>query len=292
MWLLGSPRSGSTWLLQMLRDHGSVIPINEPLIGFYFGAFLADTPGLHAAGLDASNCMIRQVRAQEHGHFFAEEFSDIWGPALARFMLARFHAHAQRYPARVPLRRAMVVVKEPNGSQSADLIARTLPRSRLLFLLRDGRDVVDSEIASVANDSWVSRAFPGVKGVAGPDRLEFLINSSYKWLWRTEVVQAAFASHSGPKHLVRYEDLRDDPIAQLKSIFGWLDLEVTDEALVDVVQRHSFERLPDDMRGPREFARSASPGAWRVNLSQEEKEAVHRVIGPKLLELGYEEPEP
>src|SRR3712207_8163602 len=31
VWVLGSPRSGSTWLLRLLGDHGAVVPVNEPL---------------------------------------------------------------------------------------------------------------------------------------------------------------------------------------------------------------------------------------------------------------------
>ena len=53
----------------------------------------------------------------------------------------------------------LLLVKEPNGSQSADVIMRAQPTARLLFLLRDGRDVVDSELASFAVGGWQERAF-------------------------------------------------------------------------------------------------------------------------------------
>jgi hypothetical protein len=271
----------------MLAEHGSVVPVNEPLIGFYLGPFLSDTSGLSASELDASNCMFRQVRAQARGHFFSEEFSDVWMPGLATMMLERFHAHAVKYPADVPLQRALVAVKEPNGSQSADIISRTLPRSRLLFLLRDGRDVVDSELAAIAKGAWASRDFLGITGIAKSDRLRFVIDSAYRWLWRTGIVQAALATHPGPTYLVRYEDLRAHPIDQLTQILRWLGLENRKEATEDIVRRHAFEGLPEEKRGPTEFARSASPGAWRVNLSEKEKDAIHEILGPKLQELGY-----
>ena len=45
VWLFGSPRSGSTWLLQMLGEHPRIVPINEPLIGFHLSPFQANDPG-------------------------------------------------------------------------------------------------------------------------------------------------------------------------------------------------------------------------------------------------------
>jgi len=37
------------------------------------------------------------------------------------------------------------VIKEPNGSHAADTIVSLLPRSRVLFLLRDGENLTEEE---------------------------------------------------------------------------------------------------------------------------------------------------
>jgi hypothetical protein len=285
VWVLGSPRSGSTWLLQLLGDHEAVIPINEPLIGWYLGPFMCDLPAMHAENLDLSNFTLRKIHEDKRPSFFANEFEDVWLPGLAKMMRQRFHAHAVRYPAGVPLSRTWVVIKEPNGSQSADVIMRALPRSRLLFLLRDGRDVVDSELAANSKGSWVGREFPGSAGIE--DRVEFVVQSAKKWLWRTEVVEAAYAGHDGPKLLVRYEDLRADPQIHMRRLFDWLEIDIGDEQLAAMIEKRAFERLPEEARGPDQFFRAAKPGGWSENLSSAEQDALERVIGPKLRELGY-----
>ncbi len=182
----------------------------------------------------------------------------------------------------------MIAIKEPNGSQSADLIIAALPRARLLFLLRDGRDVVDSELAGSLDDGWVTKEFPGARVVSSRDRLSFATNSAYKWLWRTEVVQRVFAEHPGPKHFLRYEDLLRDPHGELRSLFSRLELDVDDQQLADWIHRHSFDALPSTGRGPREFFRAAQPGLWRESLTSEEQTAIAEIHGPKLRELGYE----
>lgn len=287
VWLLGSPRSGSTWLLQLLREHPVVVPINEPLIGVYFSPFLSDLPAMSAELLDAESFTFRKVQAERPSQFFAEEFASTWMPALSTMLRERFHAHAVRYPSSVPVGESLVVIKEPNGSQSADLLMRALPGSRLVFLLRDGRDVVDSELAANMKGSWVSDVFAGASGVSDAERLPFVIQSAKKWLWRTEVVQAAYAAHRGPKLLLRYEDLRADPEPHLRRLFTWLGVDISDADLTSLIDAHAFERLPPEERGPDQFHRSATPGGWRENLRPEEQQALSVVLGEKLRELEY-----
>jgi hypothetical protein len=148
VWVVGSPRSGSTWLLKLLKDHPAVVPVNEPLIGWHLGPFMSDLPGADASRLVLSNALLGRTRTGDRSWFFAEEFRSTWQPALGRMLRERLYEHARQYPADVPRDRTRVVIKEPNGSQSSDMIMAALPSSRLLFLLRDGRDVVDSDLAA------------------------------------------------------------------------------------------------------------------------------------------------
>lgn len=288
LWILGSPRSGSTWLLKLLRGHPSVVAINEPLIGWYLGPFLSDMPGGKAERLDTSNFTLRREQRHKADQFFATQFEDVWRPDLARMIRRRFAAHAIRFPPPDGgVSRAIIAIKEPNGSQSADEIMRALPQARFLFLLRDGRDVVDSELAAHLKDAWLSKAFPGAGGIEPDARLEFVGQSARKWLWRTEVVQAAFAEHPGPRRLIRYEELLADPAAHLRSLFAWLGIAANQDLVQTTVDRHAFERLPEAHRGPLGFYRSASPGSWRENLSEPEQAELARILHPKLRELGY-----
>ena len=181
---------------------------------------------------------------------------------------------------------ALLLVKEPNGSQSADVIMRAQPEARLLFLLRDGRDVVDSELASFVVGGWQERLFAHMRGVADAERLDFVTNSAYQWLWRTEVVEAAFAEHRGPKHMLRYEELLSEPAAAPRRALQMARQPLGPSEVAGIVDRFAFERQSG--RGPTAFNRSATPGAWRENLRPEERAAVEDILGAKLRELGYD----
>jgi hypothetical protein len=289
IWLFGSPRSGSSWLLQLLASHPAVVQVNEPLIGGYLGPIISESTNVNPDDLDLSNFTLLRAERDKPESFFSSEFTEAWTPALGELILKRLLAQTLRYPSEVPPSRTIVAIKEPNGSQSADVLMSALPRARLLFLLRDGRDVVDSELAANMEGAWLSTSIPGVSGIAEDKRVEFVRRSAYKWLWRTEVVQEAFRAHAGPKYLIRYEELLKDPTIQMKSLFEWVGLKTDDAQLATWIERRSFERIPAEARGPHGFFRAASPGMWRESLTAEEQAVVEAIIGPKVRELGYDD---
>ena len=286
VWLFGSPRSGSTWLILMAAQHPKIVIMNEPTIGYHLSPFLCNEPGYHAEDLDINTFTQRRVMEDDPQKFFSARHADVWVRGLRQLLNDRFRVHLERtVPGEVP-DDALLLIKEPNGSQSADVIMRAQPRARLLFLLRDGRDVVDSELASFAIGGWQERRFAHMRGVGEDERLDFVTRSAYQWLWRTEVVQSAFAEHTGPKHMVRYEDLLREPERHFGELFEWLGMPLETSEVAGMVETLAFEKLPS--RGPNKFNRFATPGAWRENLRPDERAAVEDILRPKLGELGYD----
>jgi hypothetical protein len=288
-WILGSPRSGSSWLTQMLGEFEPIWPIHEPMIGWYLGPFIADLPGIDPGTISWHHCTLPRFQHDTPSQFFADEFKSTWLPGLRRLILERLEAEVTRRSDGRFGATSIVLVKEPNGSQAADLILEALPRSTLIFLLRDGRDVVDSQLAAMQDGGWAAAHqggdFDPTDEVA---RSTFLRDSAYKWLWRTEVVADAYGRHPGPKHLLRYEDLLADPAGELKGILRLLGLPDPAGRTDAIAAKYAFDRLPADQKGPLKFVRAAQPGLWRENLTAEEQAMVGRIIGPKLRDLGYE----
>lgn len=288
-WILGSPRSGSSWLTQMLGEHESIWPIHEPMIGWYLGPFVADLPGIDPARISWEHCTVPRLQADTPSQFFADEFKPAWLPGLRRLILERLEAEVTREGDGRFGADSVVVVKEPNGSQAADLILEATPQSTLIFLLRDGRDVVDSQLAAMRKGSWAAPEDGGAFDSADADmRSAFLRDSAYKWLWRTEVVTDAYGRHPGPKLLLRYEDLLADPARELRGILKLLGLPDFGEQADVIATRYAYDELPAELKGPLKFVRAAQPGLWRENLTAEEQRMIEQILGPKLRELGYE----
>jgi Sulfotransferase domain len=99
----------------------------------------------------------------------------------------------------------------------------------------------------------------------------------------------AFDAHKGPKVLVRYEELRSDTLGTMKRIYSTLGIEVDEAQLEQVVNKHSWENIPEDQKGQGKFYRKATPGGWREDLTPEQAEAVARVTASLMKELYPEE---
>jgi hypothetical protein len=278
VWMFGSPRSGSSWLMKMLSGRSEVTTIDESYLGAHLVPLSATT--------EAGEYFDHGQRAEDPSYFFARRYLPVFRPLL-RDLLLRGLGNQVRDLRPGPLPR-WVVIKEPNGSHAADTIVSLLPSSRMLFLLRDGRDVVDSLVDAMFRDKtwWKDRA----SFVRPPqERLAFVSQHSALWIRRTMASQRAFAALPDEQRLlVRYEELLSETPAQLRRIFDWLDLDVSEGDVERIVARNAFEAVPKRRRGPGKAVRAATPGLWRENLTSEEQQAMHEAMGTKLRELGYE----
>lgn len=285
-WIFGSSRSGSTWLLRMLSDLEGVVPIDDPHLGHHLGVW-RPIPLAWAIGEEDSPELstLLDLKADEPGYFFAERYRDSWRQPLHDLIEARFEAQARELNGSLVAAPAYVV-KEP-GSHVAPLLAELFPESKLVFLLRDGRDVVDSWLDAYSEGSWAIRggAFP----VAPEGRVALIRWLSAVWVFRSRAVRQAFnARDPNDRVLVRYEALLANTQQCLAEVCDTIGLATAN--LPKVVARHRFDLLPAPARGQGSEARAATPGAWRENLSAEEQAAMHEVLGEALAEFGYESP--
>lgn len=287
VWILGSPRTGSTWLLNLLAFDRRVIKLDEPTIGVHLGALMLDFVSVQPRSVTPERLRLNDVRAELPHYFFSRRYEEVWRPLVRQLLLGRFDAEVRDIASRRRIPEPIPVIKEPVGSQAADILMSLLPEARLLFLLRDGRDVIDSELDAFRPGGWVAQHLPDYT-TSDRDRLNFVNARAHAWLARTEAVERAYADH-GPelRMMVRYEDLLADTQPVLSRLVGWLGLELDEEASRTAVAVTDFDRLDDTQKGPGKFARAARPGLWRENLTADEQELIEGVMGAKLRELGY-----
>lgn len=287
-WIFGSSRSGSTWLLKMLSDLEGVVPVDDPHLGHHLGVW-RPIPLAWAACEDPPELStLLDLKAGESGYFFAERHRDAWWEPLRALIAARFEAQAADAGLHDPADTSAFVVKEP-GSHVAPLLADLFPASKVVFLLRDGRDVVDSWLDAYSEGSWAipGGAFP----VSAEGRIPLIRWLSAVWAYRSRAVRQAYESRGeGERILIRYEDLRGGTEEWLEKVCALIGIDA--ERVPEVVEGHRFERQPRAARGRRRFIRQARPGSWRETLSAAEQRAMHEEMGDALAEFGYDVDEP
>lgn len=287
--MLGSPRTGSTWLLNLLTVHERIVPFDEPGIGYHLGLFVADVLGAQPTSFDEAHALLPARRAHDRQYFFSTEYERVWLPRLRALILDRMQAQLRDWAREKHVDDPIAMIKEPAGSQVAEFIFHVLPASRLLFLIRDPRDVLDSHLDAIDAGSWMANRFGAAATLSPRERLDFLAGQAHRWLTRTEVIERAYERlPDDQRYRVRYEDLRSDTVNSLRGIVRWLGLDVADARLHDIAKLLSFDALPEDARGKGKFTRAATPGTWRENLTAEEQAFVNDTLGDTLGRYGYE----
>ena len=270
VWILGFPRTGSTWLAHMMEELDEHAVWREPYVGALFGNLYYDWVG---------------EKHFETRHFvLGPRFRDSWLRSIRAFILSEANV---RFPGLG--KDGYLVIKEPNGSVGAPLLVGALPESRMIFLLRDPRDVVASRLDSVRKGSWLyqRRVEEGGGRTAMFNMQENALveKTANGYLRSVRNVKEAYETHEGPRVLVKYEDMRADALGTMKRIYSTLDIPVENGALERSVREHAWENVPDEQKGEGKFHRKAKPGGWREDLTEEQVETVERITAPLLEEF-------
>jgi hypothetical protein len=273
----------------MLAEVDRVIPIDDPHIGHHLGVW-RPIPLAWATAKDPPKLgTLADFKRKKRDYLFSDRFRDTWMPQLRDLISARFAAQAaQDIAAAGGIDRPIVVVKEP-GSHAADTIMDLFPHSSLIFLLRDGRDVVDSWLDAYRDGSWATDE--GAYPLDDTGRSALIRWQASVWLHRTEVVQETYARTDRDRRvLIRYEEMRADPGAALRKICATLGIEASGESLDGIAAANEFSRVPESHKGAGREIRRAEPGGWATHMSREEILEMHEILAEKLNELGYLRP--
>ncbi len=262
IWMFGSPRTGSTWLSYIMAELKNQERWHEPYVGLLFGSLVYER-------LKDDEKLLNSP-----AFIMGEPYREVWLRSIRNFVL---DGAATRYPK---LKEDQyLVIKEPNGSVGAPLLLEATPESRLIFLIRDSRDVVASRLDAFKRGSWTKQN----RDYSTPEKLNAHTRRLAKdYLKAVSQVQEAYEAHPGRKAIVRYEDLRHDTVGALSTMYDTLEIEADEVRLRAAVARHSWARIPDSQKGSGKFYRKAQPGGWKEDLSSEQVRIIENVTGPIL----------
>jgi hypothetical protein len=279
IFIIGAPRSGTTWLQKLLASHpqiktGQESDVFYSYIGPQLRAWRGELPiqrsGRGGVGL---GCYFREedflLNLKNYMNVLLKPM--LGGLGAGEFFLEKTPGHALYLPE----------------------IMELLPRARIIHILRDGRDVCASLLA--ASRSWGENWAPKKSWQAA-------------WIWARHVqAVTSFAPNIPPGqfHEIRYEQLHENPLGTMKAMSEFLALGWSESEMMNAIQRNRPDAkaqsnatvIPlhgeiamqsgDVVKDPPGFIRKAVPGSWRTDLSLWEKLRIWRVAGKTLSELGY-----
>lgn len=280
VFLVGAPRSGTTWLQSLLGADPTVVTPQETDL---FSTFVAP---LQAAWDEQVGRSADEQRARRTKGLPAvlsdADFEDLMA-TLIRRVLDRVH---DLDPAAT-----VIVEKSPSHSRHVDLIARYLPDAAFVHILRDGRDVAAS--LQAASKGWGSYWAPAATPRAAR-------------AWKESVLGARRAAATGRYTEVRYEDLRAGRTAPLCETFAACGIDLDDARAAGLLAEFSLDRMKDGtapstialggsmaerhdaLREPAGFFGHGDTGGWRATWTDDDRLRFDETAGDLLVDLGYE----
>lgn len=270
VWLFGSPRGGTNWVAGDLLSYNTNF-VNELHIEEHLAMRANEVEGKIVRRIDNPQ--------QNPGYFFSEKYKDVWMFYLRKLILNRICAQTNDIQKKT-------MVKEVVGVGATEILSECLNKSKIIFLIRDGRDYLDSLWAAIDSGAFHTTHMPSLK-LPGK-KTQWVKGHSILWVNRINNFFKCYKQH--PKELsywVKYEDILKNTSEELEKLYKFIDVEISGEQLQKIVNEHSFKNIPESEKGLGKMKRSASPGKWRKNFTEEEVKIMHEMMGPMLSKLGY-----
>jgi hypothetical protein len=264
VFLVGGPRSGTTWLQLLLSRSARVATANETHL------FTGYTRSLFSAWKHHQ----RNARALGLHHLMSEEeYLDLIRNFTCKVMLRILDKKPEA---------DVILEKTPDHVLHWSNILKIFPDAYFLHIVRDPRSVVSSLCAAGTGwgRQWASR--------------EVLVNCEtwIKYVKESKNLKAATNNFLQ----VTYEDLWQNGEKTLMSVFSWLGVQIAfdecrkilDECQIANLRGNRLEAAPWDLTAePKEFYRKGGTENWRSELTPREAFLIEHLARDLMTEFGF-----
>lgn len=261
--VVGAPRSGTTWLHRMLAAHPDIASMQAELTLFTYLAYW-------------ERRYLTEKNHIERGHW--QQGAPLLYTADEFYNALRDTAHDVY--ARVlekNLNATHILDKHPDYALNIPLIYRLFPKVKVLHIIRDGREVAVSMMSAQHRIGF------GEGKIHGAARH-----------WASNVLAARHGGQLlGPGQYLelRYEELKNDTVRQLHSVFKFCNLQTSDAAVAQIASEFDIRNKQLSRGNADVNTMRAKPDAiWKAKLSLEQRWVLDRVAGHLLAELRYSDP--
>ena len=295
--IFGHSRSGNTLLMRLIRLHPEVH-------ANYQGTFFSRPPGLKSLvnSPEIEAWLSRGTNYWNHGR----DLSPLVMRAAADFIMER---DARKYGKRIVGDKSPTTITSGQAIRDAHKI---YPDARIIYIIRDGRDVMVSdrfrnfveEKFLRAGDAEIIAAFQ-----KNPDQFKSGERSLFTeaWLrdpyqgipsWSINLVESRKEGQRlyGEKYYeIKYEDILTDPLNELKKLWTFLGvrnnkvspalkISVKNEIAINPDETWQAER--NSAIAP--YLSKGRYGNWKTFFTQEDKRVFKELAGEQLITWGYE----
>lgn len=248
LFLIGCPRSGTTFTANLLNSHPEVLMTSET-----------------AAFILADDVIKKARKGVVSGINYGKQYHGLLAEMLARSYRPMIEAYYERIASEQ--QRGYLSYwgeKHPHMHECLERVEADFPDACYVYVVRDPRDstcsiadMIGTDYASAINNWKVfSDAYEAFVANLAPDRLMTL----------------------------RYEDIVGDYYSAANAVFGWLQLPIAAQVLEFI---HSAKDIDaHTTRTKRDFV-TESVGRWKTQLDSKDIDLTNALVGDYLDKYGY-----
>jgi hypothetical protein len=268
----GAPRSGTTWLQQIIDQHPRASCRGEGLFAKEMLPLFDDCMAKRRASLDAKN---KAVFSHMQGYPLPGRGESQFLAATA--ILLALHQQAQGKDC------LAYGEKTPENVFAFPQFKQVFPRAKLIAIVRDPRDLLtsawhffqsrsDSDQSDKAKRDFVQAALPSIG-----QGMKAVLNHRQ--------------ADPGSCRIVTYEALHKDPIPHMADVFRFLGLAATDEIVTACVEATRFDKMAGGRAAGNgangSFLRKGVVGDWRSTLSSAMNDMILEELGWAFPHFGW-----
>ena len=300
VFVIAAPRSGTTWLSKVLNAHPELYCTENRLFGNYADFIQDDAvaePRLRVTLDKYINSISLHTNSSDLGlsrQKFQKQLTGVLIESLFDF-----------YNKKSGNKQVIDKITPYVGtSELVDIqLKQYFTRSKLVYLLRDGRDVCTSGVfhwlkkrqaeQEYSESALRRRDFFLSKTSCDSSMERFFTDAELEEWAQTwaQPLRTFYVNRNKKPHLVRYEDMLSNMEAVLSALFKFLDVSYTNEITQKCINAGDFKQMSGRDKGqakPGAHVRKGISGDWRNYFTQRDGEIFNQITDNLLFELGYE----
>ncbi len=290
--VISAPRSGSTWLTNALNEHSDIFATEHRLFGDFCEIWKDNN------GSSSPRITFDKYAKSFSVHYFFEkmgmdrkQFMDVFERSFVNFLVSFAQNRTNK--------RIVVDKITPYPGTSAMVVKRIrklFPESKIVQLVRDGRDVLTS-----GTYDWLLKDAHGSTRYAyfvekRPIVLKRFFDDAVIEKWANNWKETIDAFQQVPADArISYEAMKTDLSGQLNIVFRAVrtqDATADSAAAIAATEATRFKdvagRTEGDSSNPTAKARKGISGDWKSHFTRRDGELFHKIAGETLIELKYE----
>lgn len=271
--IVGCPRSGTTWTLLLAALHPQAVALQQTDVMrrlFYYSDWFEKG---HTYGRCALTSHAHEGLSTSHAGLTRVGLERLLDPERVRDLVRPLSDEIFELALRTNPEASVVVEQTPEHIAVAEQILRIYPDASFVHVVRDPRAV----FASHRDSGW-----------ARPNSFShdpILVAEE----WIREVSRGRAIAGLTERYIeVYYERLKSDTDAELQRFYSFLGLSSDAKARARAIEACALDRLREANLAPKGFFRRGEATGWRDELSKSEVRVIEHLCGPLMTELGYE----